>query len=213
MVICSQFVTPKVVRTMRREAGGLICTTLPSSVASSLGLPLLEEALEKLSPVYPVLEGLLRGAPPYDARSAFSLTVNHRETYTGITDRDRALTISTLAVVCHEAQGTDDGWARELFAREFRSPGHVHLLIAAEPVLEARKGHTELATALSIMADLIPSATLCEMMSDDGGALRKEDAKKYARARNLVFIEGEKILEAWRKWSGSWLQESSISST
>jgi 3,4-dihydroxy 2-butanone 4-phosphate synthase len=212
LVVPSEFVTPATVRTMRSEAGGLICATLPSPVARKVGLPLMEVLLQHLAPTFPILRGLLEGAPPYDSRSAFSLTVNHRATYTGVTDRDRALTISALARVCGEASEASDGWARELFAKEFRSPGHVHLLIASEPLLEARKGHTELATALTIMAGVVPSATLCEMMADDGGALSRMDAKKYARARNLVFVEGQQIIEAWRKWSGSWLRASSISS-
>src|SRR5439155_23389007 len=92
------------------------------------------------------------------------------------------------------------------------SPGHVPLLNAAEPLLEGRRGHTELTTALMIMAGLAPTATICEMMADDGRALSKEDAKAYARARNLVFLEGQDIVRAWRLWSVEWRRGSSISS-
>jgi len=52
------------------------------------------------------------------------------------------------------------------------------------------------------MAGLIPSATICEMMGDDGRARSKEDAKEYAEARNLVFLEGLDVVEAWQLWSG-----------
>ncbi len=212
LVVASQFITPSIVRTFRKDGGGLVCVTLPHDVAKRIGLPLLEDALRRLGDHYPLLGDLLKGSPPYDARSAFSITVNHRGTYTGITDRDRALTISRLAQVCAEAMESNGMKAHSAFAREFRSPGHVHLLIASNPLLESRKGHTELATALTMMAGLIPTATLCEMMADEGGALPKEEAKKYARGRNLVFVEGQEILEAWGKWSGSWLRESLISS-
>ncbi len=212
LILPSEFVTSAFVRTMRREAGGLICSTLPYHFAKKLGLPLLEEALEKLEPDYPIFRDLLRGSLPYDARSAFSISINHRRTYTGVTDRDRSLTISTLAAVFREAVEGSDEWARRLFAAEFRSPGHIPLLIADDPLLEGRRGHTELSTALTIMAGVLPTATLCEMMGDHGGALPKGEAKKYATDRNLVFIEGQEVLEAWRKWSGSWLQESLISS-
>lgn len=211
-VAASEHVTSGTIRTMRRDAGGLICATLPAFIAHKLGLPLMEELLDRLADAYPVLRGLRQGSPPYDSRSAFSITVNHRGTFTGVTDRDRALTITSLAKICREAAESEDGWMRTLFAREFRSPGHVHLLIATEPLLRDRKGHTELTTALMVMAGLTPTATLCEMMGNDGAALAKADAKEYARVHNLVFVEGREILEAWRKWSGSWLQESSISS-
>jgi 3,4-dihydroxy 2-butanone 4-phosphate synthase len=60
-----------------------------------------------------------------------------------------------------------------------------------------------LATALVIMAGLVPSATVCEMMGGDGKALSKEDAKTYAKEQGLVFLEGAQVVEAWkesRKW-------------
>lgn len=208
----SEAVTPATVRTMRKEAGGLICATLPQAVAQRLGLPRMEEVLSELSSRYPLFAGLVDGPLPYDFRSAFSISVNHRRTYTGVTDRDRALTISTLAEVCREGMARSR-MVRELFISEFRSPGHVPLLIAEEPLLAGRRGHTELATALTTMASITPTATLCEMMGEEGGPLPKADAKKYARERNLVFLEGQEILEAWGKWSRSWQRASLISST
>ncbi len=176
LVFPSQSVTPESIRLMRQQAGGLVCTTFPTPVAKRLGLPLMEDALTSLKEDFPVIEGLLRHRPAYDARSAFSLTVNHQATRTGITDRDRARTVGALAEACRYALASDDGLAREAFMREFRTPGHVHLLIAAEPLLRERCGHTELSTALLIMAELLPSATLCEMLADGGGALTKGEA-------------------------------------
>ncbi|MFQ5986084.1 MAG: 3,4-dihydroxy-2-butanone-4-phosphate synthase [Thermoplasmata archaeon] len=213
LVLPSQFVTSRSIRLMRQEAGGLVCTTLPTPAARRLGLPLMEDALGRLKGDFPVIEGLLSHRPPYDARSAFSLTLNHLTTRTGITDRDRARTVGALADACRHALSSEDGLAREAFMQEFRAPGHVHLLIAAEPLLRERRGHTELSTALLVMADLLPSATLCEMLADGGGALSKEEANNYATARHLPFVEGSDVLEAWGAWSGSWRREFSTSST
>lgn len=212
VVFPSEFVTAGTIKTLRKDAGGFICATIPHKMAEKLGLPLMEEALSRLSHDYPLFEDLVKGSPPYDARSSFSVTVNHRKTYTGITDRDRALTISSLARVLREVADYSSGWAQRIFASEFRSPGHVPLLITDDPLLKAREGHTELATALMIMGGVTPTATLCEMMGEGDGALPKEDAKKYATDRNLVFVEGREVVEDWRRWSGSWLQESLISS-
>src|SRR2546428_444885 len=150
---------------------------------------------------YPVLAALSTEDIKYDRHSAFSISVNHRDTFTGVTDIDRAKTISRLAGIAKEATKRENGWAADVFANEFRSPGHVPLLNAAEPLLAERRGHTELTTALMIMAGLAPTATICEMMADDGQAVSKEDAKAYARARNLVFLEGQDIVRAWRSWS------------
>jgi 3,4-dihydroxy 2-butanone 4-phosphate synthase len=50
------------------------------------------------------------------------------------------------------------------------------------------------------MAGLVPSATVCEMMGDNGKALSKTKAAAYAKRRGLVFLEGSEIVEAWREY-------------
>lgn len=201
LVVASEFVSPDTIRTMRKDGGGLICVTIREDIRASLGLPFMVDVLRQAGRTFPVLEAVSKEDLRYDRHSAFSITINHRDTFTGITDKDRALTVSRFAGLAREAIRRENGWAARAFAEEFRSPGHVPVLNAAEPLLDARRGHTELATALATMARLVPSATLCEMMADDGRALSKEDAKAYARARNLVFLEGEDIVRAWRAWS------------
>ncbi|MGQ0797549.1 MAG: 3,4-dihydroxy-2-butanone-4-phosphate synthase [Methanobacteriota archaeon] len=201
LVVASEFVTPDAIRTMRKDAGGLICVTLAADMRARLGLPFMADVLRAAAREHPMLAEVSREDMRYDRHSAFSISINHRDTFTGVTDRDRALTIGRFATLARDSLRRENGWAARSFAREFRSPGHVPLLNAAEPLLEARRGHTELATALTILARLVPSATLCEMMADDGRALSKEDAKAYAHARNLVFLEGQDIVRAWRAWS------------
>jgi 3,4-dihydroxy 2-butanone 4-phosphate synthase len=202
-VLASQFVTPDHIRFLRKEAGGLICTTVPSEARDRLGLPYLAELFGEAATRHPVLARTLATDAAYDPiASPFSITINHRATRTGITDRDRAKTIAGFAALVGEALRRENGWGMEALGREFRSPGHVPLLNAADGLLSKRRGHTELSTALVTMAGLIPSATICEMMGDDGRALTKEDAKKYAEARTLVFLEGQDVIEAWRAWSG-----------
>ena len=202
LVVASEFVTPPLLRAMRKEAGGWICTTVPPDAREKLGLPFLADVFRASSGKYPILRSLVPETLPYDRLSAFSITVSHRDTRTGVTDEDRARTIARFAELAREALQRENGWAMRTFAEEFRAPGHVALLNPAPHLLAERKGHTELVTALLLMADLVPSATICEMLGDDGRALQKVDAKAYADARNLVFLEGREILEAWRAWSG-----------
>lgn len=203
MTIASQFVTPDSIRVLRREAGGLICTTVPSEARDKIGLPFLADLFVEAAPRHPVLARTVATSAPYDSvASPFSITINHRDTRTGITDRDRALTISRFASLVAQALKTENGWAMEALGREFRSPGHVPLLNAATGLVDARRGHTELTTALLTMAGLVPSATICEMMGDDGRAVTRGDAKGYAEARNLVFLEGRDVVEAWHTRSG-----------
>ncbi len=198
MVIASEFTRPGDIRTLRKDGGGLICTTLPPWAWKKLGIPYLAEIIEMAEEKYPWLKGMRANDLVYDERSAFGLTINHRRTFTGITDNDRALTVSRLGEFINEVDGKPEAEAREAFGREFRSPGHIHLLNARDGLLDTRFGHTELTTALSLMAGLSGSATICEMMGDDGNALSKEDARAYAEEHGYLFIEGKEIIEAWK---------------
>jgi 3,4-dihydroxy 2-butanone 4-phosphate synthase len=198
MVIASEFVSPDVIRIMRKHAGGLICVTVPPETRKCLGIPYMVDILDRSRSAYPILGGLWPSDIPYDAKSSFSLTINHRKTFTGITDRDRALTISEFAKIVKMTLSAENGLAAEAFARNFRSPGHVYLLNASDGLALTRQGHTELSTAMMVLAGLTPTATICEMMGDDGYALRKSEAMEYARINDLVFIEGKDIVEIWK---------------
>ncbi|OPX75395.1 MAG: 3,4-dihydroxy-2-butanone 4-phosphate synthase [Methanoregulaceae archaeon PtaB.Bin152] len=183
-------VTPRHILQMRKDGGGLICTAVHPVAARRLGLPFASDALRAMA----VAER--EGDIPYDRKnhSSFSLWVNHRDTFTGITDRDRALTVNAIAeqVKC----ALNGGGAR--FHETFRTPGHMALLRAADGLLSVRRGQTELSIAMAEMAGITPAVTICEMLDDESGyALPKEGAKAYARRHGLVFVEGDEVLDAW----------------
>ena len=201
LVIASMFITPESVRLLRRDGGGLICTTVDHKTQQKLGLPFLSDVFQNMGNKYSVFHNLIPNDIPYDEISSFSVTINYRKTFTGITDNDRALTISEFAKLVSDIHLSPNGHAQRLFGERFRAPGHVHLLNSSKEILKKRKGHIELATALVKMAGLIPSATICEMMGSDGKARSKESARAYAAEQGLVFLEGHEIIEAWEKWS------------
>ena len=182
LVYPAEAVTPDAVARMRNDAGGLVCVALGEDVADAFGLPFASDAID-----HPAADHDHLG---YDERSSFSLSVNHRETYTGITDRDRALTVSELGRAAAEPEHT-------AFAEAFRAPGHVHLLRAA-PSLADRQGHTELAVALADEAGIAPAAVVCEMLDGETGEARSVvDAKAYAERNDLVYVEGSALLDAF----------------
>jgi len=188
--IRSDAVTPAHIRQMRKDGGGLICTAVHPDAAKRLGLPFAHDILRACSLVEK------DGEVPYDRKnhSSFSLWVNHRETYTGITDRDRALTVTAIA---DEVRKSLNGGGHD-FAAHFRTPGHMALLRAADRLLDERRGQTELSIALAGMAGITPAVTICEMLDDESGlALSKEDAANYAREHGLVFVEGQEVLDRW----------------
>jgi|AntRauMinimDraft_4_1070384.scaffolds.fasta_scaffold00151_28 3,4-dihydroxy 2-butanone 4-phosphate synthase len=174
-------VTPEAVTRLRNDAGGLVCVALGHDIAEAFDLPFYSDVID-----HPATADHELG---YDDRSSFSLTVNHRDTYTGITDDDRSTTIRALGDAAAAPEKTE-------FATEFRVPGHVHLLKAAPDLLAQREGHTELGVALAETADLSPAVVVCEMLDDETGeALSPADARAYADRHSFAYLEGREVLE------------------
>jgi 3,4-dihydroxy 2-butanone 4-phosphate synthase len=194
LVIPAISIAPSDVARMRRDGGGLICVAIHGSAAEKLGLPFMSDVLRSVSlNGNKALRTLVekKGDIPYDSRSSFSLWVNHRNTFTGITDNDRALTIKKIG---ETVQRVLNGEMID-FGEEFRSPGHVALLRAASGLLNERRGQTELSIELALKAEINPSMVVCEMLDEKTGkALSKEDARKYSIKYNMPFIEGKNIL-------------------
>jgi 3,4-dihydroxy-2-butanone 4-phosphate synthase (EC 4.1.2.-) len=119
MVIASEKVTPEIIRTMRKDAGGLICTTVHNDIRELIEIPYLADVFSDISDRYPIFSQLSPNDIPYDTKSAFSITINHRNTFTGITDRDRALTISEFAkfakACAHNRKRMGKGGIRKTF--------------------------------------------------------------------------------------------------
>lgn len=196
LTFASEFVTPEAIRTLRKDAGGLICTTVPSAKAKELGLPFMSDVFWDDSWKYPLLAAMAPTDIPYDhTKSSFGITINHRQTYTGITDNDRAMTIKAFVDIAFQDKPAEE-IGREM-GQSFRAPGHVHLLNTSERILKDRKGHTELCTAMMYMAGVRPSATICEMMADDGGSMPREAVEAFAAERGIPLVTGEEILSRW----------------
>jgi len=201
IVMASEFVAPESIRTMRKDGGGLIFLMTSSEIADKLKLPFLADLFSDVGDKYPVLKELIPNDIPYDLKSSFSLYINHRGTFTGITDIDRSLTMNKFADLAKKIENIDDGAATKMFGKEFRSPGHIPICVASKNLLNERVGHTELVVSLLNMADVTPVGSGCEIMGDTGRALSKTKAKKYADENGFVFLEGEDIIKAWKKWS------------
>jgi 3,4-dihydroxy 2-butanone 4-phosphate synthase len=190
MVFAAEHTRPKDIATMRRDAGGLICLAISNYVASKLGLPYMHDILRGLATVNQVFSKLIWDKSPYGDKPAFSISVNHRNTYTGITDTDRAMTISTMAKIC---KNIDYGGV-EQFGNSFRAPGHVPLLIASKGLIDERAGHTELCIYLADLAEMTSAVVICEMLDPvTYNALSSHDAKKYAGRHDMPFIESSQL--------------------
>jgi len=183
IVMASEFVQPESIKTMRKDGGGLIFLMISKEIADKLNLPFLADLYSHIADRYPVLKELVPNDIPYDSKSSFSLYVNHRDTFTGITDIDRSLTMNKFAELTKKIDNLDDGHATKMLGKEFRSPGHVPICVAAKNLLNERLGHTELIVSLLKMANLAPVGSGCE------------------EEHGFVFLNGKDIVKAWKKWS------------
>ena len=197
LIVASELVSAEHVSVMRRDAGGLLCLTVDHTVGERLGLGFLQDIFASSLPRYPVLGDLVEVTEPYGDRPAFSVTINHRKTFTGVTDQDRALTILQMGRISRMVLENQPGCRLE-FIRQFKSPGHVHLLLEADGSLARRRGHTELSLYLCRLAGLTPSTAICEMLDGNTyNALDMKGARAYAREHALSIVDGEQLLRQY----------------
>ena len=190
MVVAAEHAKPHHISTMRNDAGGLVCLAVAHEITLKLGLVYMHDMIASMGNVNPLFSRLTEGKAAYGDKPSFSISVNHRSTYTGITDQDRALTISEMAEIC---KNIDSGGV-ETFAKNFRAPGHVSILIASKRLLHDRMGHTELCVYLAKLAGIIPAVVICEMMdSTTHKALLVHAAQQYAARFNIPLIDASEL--------------------
>lgn len=157
LVMAAQLVTPEAVNFMARYGRGLICVPLTTERLNALDIPMM----------VPV-----SGDP---ACAAFTVSVDHRSTRTGISAYERALTIRALV----------DPATRPA---DLRRPGHVFPLRYESGGVLRRRGHTEAAVDLARLARLAPAGVICEIMDDDGQMARRPRLVDFAREHGLKVI-------------------------
>lgn len=190
MVVAAQFVTPEHISRMRQNAGGLICLAINDSFAQKLNLRYMHDILSRSSDLDPESKQMIMGTAPYGDHPTFSISINHKNTFTGITDLDRALTIKELAKMYNSNE------PKKEFTSAFKTPGHVPLLLASNGLLASRQGHTEMSVYLAEISKLIPVTAICEMMdSQTYSALTVEKAQRFAKENAIPFIDGKELLE------------------
>ena len=123
----ASFAQPVTMRQLRQDCGGLLFLAIGHDVGEAFGLPFLQDlhTHDALTTEYPVLAELKTNDLRYDSRSAFTLSLNHRETYTGITDNDRALTTRRFAELTTTVfdENLSEVEAQRRMGAEFRTPG------------------------------------------------------------------------------------------
>ncbi len=175
-ICASELITPEIVNFMAKHGRGLICVALPEERCEELELELMVGNNTSL----------------HETQFTVSVDLLSSETSTGVSAKDRALTIKAL--VDPSTKPSDLG-----------RPGHIFPLKAKSKGVLRRAGHTEAVVDLTRLAGLNPGGALVEIMNDDGSMarlkdlikLRKKFGTKIISIRDLIRyrLERESIIE------------------
>ena len=161
--ICAgENITGEMINIMAKYGRGLICTPIGEKVAKEMNLPLM----------------VANNTDNHE--TAFTVSIDHVNTVTGISAFERAETIRNLV---NPASRPAD----------FRRPGHVFPLIAKKGGVLVRDGHTEATVDLMKLAGKKEVGLCCEIMAEDGHMMRGEDLEKLADKLGLVMTSVEEI--------------------
>ena len=157
MICAAEFATQENMNIMATYAKGLICTPMSAEVANRLGLPpMVAENTD-------------------NHETAFTVSVDHIDTTTGISAKERSYTIMKCA-----DPNSKPG--------DFRRPGHTFPLIARYGGVLVRNGHTEATVDLLRLAGMTECGVCCEVMDDDGTMMRTPKLWELAKKFGLKFV-------------------------
>lgn len=167
MICAAQFATTEHLNTMASMAKGLICMPMSSEHIHRLGLrPMVQHNTD-------------------NHETAFTESIDHIETTTGISAVERSLT--AMRATEADAKPTD-----------FRRPGHMFPLEAKPGGVLERNGHTEATVDLLKLAGLTQIGLCCEIMREDGTMMRKTEMLQFAEKYGYTMIS-IKELQLYRK--------------
>ncbi len=162
-VAISDLVDHETINFMATHGRGLICQSITRGRADELELPDMTRRNT-------------------DANgTAFTVSVDHARTTTGISAYERAQTVRTLV----DANTVSADLVR---------PGHIFPLVSRDGGVFSRRGHTEASLDLARLAGSPPSGVICEIMNDDGSMARLSELERVAEQHNLPILSVEDVV-------------------
>ncbi|MBP1157151.1 MULTISPECIES: bifunctional 3,4-dihydroxy-2-butanone-4-phosphate synthase/GTP cyclohydrolase II [unclassified Paenibacillus] len=156
-VALAEHANADIINFMIKEGRGLVC------------VPITEERAEQLD-----LPPMVSHNTDYHG-TAFTVSIDHYDTTTGISAYERARTIQAIIDPTSKPQ-------------EFRRPGHIFPLVAKKGGVLRRTGHTEAAVDLARLCGSYPAAVICEVIKEDGAMARVPDLMEIAARHDLKII-------------------------
>lgn len=163
LVFAAEHANAEMVNFMVKEARGIVCTPMKQEMLERLDIPLMVTNNTD------------------NHHTAFTVTVDHVDTTTGVSPYERALTIRKLI-------------EKDSKPQDFRRPGHIFPLQYVEGGVLVRTGHTEASIDLCRLAGLQEAAVICEITKDDGEMARLDDLFEFADKHDLKIVSIEDLV-------------------
>ena len=163
LICAAEFASPENINFMAKYARGLICVPMTQDFTKRFNL-------EPMTFVN-----------TDNHETGFTVSIDYKDTTTGISAFDRSLTAMKLA-------------SAETTASDFRRPGHLFPLKAKQGGVLVRNGHTEATTDLCRLAGLQSLGLCCEIMSEDGTMARLGELFEFSKQHNLKIISIEDLI-------------------
>ncbi len=164
LIMSAKLATPEKINFILKEARGLLCAPMSADVTEKLDLSIMvDDADEKWG-------------------TAFTVSVDAKETSTGISAQERALTLHELA-------------RADAKKEDFVRPGHIFPLKARKGGVLKRTGHTEAAVDLMQLSGLEPVGVICEILNEDGSMARLPQLLEFAEKFRFKIISVAQIIE------------------
>lgn len=178
LVMAAEMARGEDINFMAQHARGLICT------------PCKGELLDRLN-ISPMVRN---NTDSYE--TAFTVSVDHVETTTGISAFERCLSIRKLL---------DEDTRPE----DYRRPGHIFPLRAKDKGVLERVGHTEAAVDLAEIAGFKGVGVICEIMKKDGHMARTPELMDFAREHDIKIITIKDLVH-YRKFHENHVEEVTV---
>ncbi|PWM19878.1 MAG: bifunctional 3,4-dihydroxy-2-butanone-4-phosphate synthase/GTP cyclohydrolase II [Clostridia bacterium] len=176
LICAARYATTENVNFMASFAKGLICTPMSAEIARRLNLPqMVSENTDNHC-------------------TAFTVSVDHVDTSTGISAAERGYTCRACADLNTRPE-------------DLRRPGHVFPLVARRGGVLTRGGHTEATVDLCRLAGLEECGLCCEIMRDDGTMMRTPELQQMAREHGLCFITIKDLQDYLRRYERHMVRE------
>ena len=168
LICAAETASPENLNFMAKYGRGLICVPMTEAFAKRFDLnPMTSRNTD-------------------NHETAFTVSIDHKDTTTGISAYDRSLTARML--VNPESKPED-----------FRRPGHMFPLVAKEGGVLVRNGHTEATTDLCKLAGFQSCGLCCEIMEEDGHMMRLKQLMELSLTHNLKIISIEDLISYRKK--------------